>query len=172
MQLWRDTGAALARATGMLAARSQEPPRSGKSGLVTARPQFYAPYIVVPSPTVWPSGLRRWLQAPVRKGVGSNPTAVTCIVKPATAASSAHRTDASWRCRPCFPARHTFETRPIQRVCWHLAMRAAHNQAVAIRCFAPMRGAPGSERRGKAQCCVGGTGAILRCSSVCARSAP
>ena len=26
--------------------------------------------------TVWPSGLRRWLQAPVRKGVGSNPTAV------------------------------------------------------------------------------------------------
>ena len=29
------------------------------------------------SMTVWPSGLRRWLQAPVRKGVGSNPTAVT-----------------------------------------------------------------------------------------------
>ena len=27
--------------------------------------------------TVWPSDLRRWLQAPVRKGVGSNPTAVT-----------------------------------------------------------------------------------------------
>ena len=26
--------------------------------------------------TVWPSGLRRWLQAPVRKGVGSKPTAV------------------------------------------------------------------------------------------------
>ena len=26
--------------------------------------------------TVWPSGLRRWLQAPVRKGVGLNPTAV------------------------------------------------------------------------------------------------
>ena len=32
----------------------------------------------VPCMTVWPSGLRRWLQAPVRKGVGSNPTAVTC----------------------------------------------------------------------------------------------
>ena len=29
------------------------------------------------SMTVWPSGLRRWLQAPVRKGVGSNPTAVS-----------------------------------------------------------------------------------------------
>ena len=29
-----------------------------------------------PNRTVWPSGLRRWLQAPVRKGVGSNPTAV------------------------------------------------------------------------------------------------
>ena len=27
--------------------------------------------------TLWPSGLRRWLQAPVRKGVGSNPTGVT-----------------------------------------------------------------------------------------------
>ena len=26
--------------------------------------------------TVWPSGLWRWLKAPVRKGVGSNPTAV------------------------------------------------------------------------------------------------
>lgn len=32
---------------------------------------------VAGSMTVWPSGLRRWLQAPVRKGVGSNPTAVT-----------------------------------------------------------------------------------------------
>ena len=29
------------------------------------------------SKTVWPSGLRRWLQAPVRTGVGSNPTAVS-----------------------------------------------------------------------------------------------
>ena len=26
--------------------------------------------------TVWPNGLRHWLKAPVRKGVGSNPTAV------------------------------------------------------------------------------------------------
>ena len=26
--------------------------------------------------TVWPSGLRRWLKAPLRKGVGSNPAAV------------------------------------------------------------------------------------------------
>ena len=26
---------------------------------------------------VWVNGLRRWLQAPVRKGVGSNPTAVS-----------------------------------------------------------------------------------------------
>ena len=32
--------------------------------------------------TVWPSGLRRWLQAPVRKGVGSNPTAVTSHHRP------------------------------------------------------------------------------------------
>ena len=26
--------------------------------------------------TLWPSGLRRWLKAPFRKGVGSNPTVV------------------------------------------------------------------------------------------------
>ena len=32
-------------------------------------------------PTGWPSGLRRWLKAPVRKGVGSNPTAVTSFHK-------------------------------------------------------------------------------------------
>ena len=31
--------------------------------------------------TVWPSGLRRWLKAPVRKGVGSNPTAVNHAVQ-------------------------------------------------------------------------------------------
>ena len=36
--------------------------------------------------TLWPSGLRRWLKAPVRKGVGSNPTGVmfkTCASKAA-----------------------------------------------------------------------------------------
>ena len=30
----------------------------------------------LPSWTLWPSGLRRWLKAPFRKGVGSNPTGV------------------------------------------------------------------------------------------------
>ena len=30
--------------------------------------------------TVWPSGLRWWLKAPFRKGVGSNPTAVNVMV--------------------------------------------------------------------------------------------
>ena len=34
------------------------------------------------SRTVWPSGLRRWLKAPFRKGVGSNPTAVTIRCRP------------------------------------------------------------------------------------------
>ena len=29
--------------------------------------------------TVWPSGLRRCVKAAVRKGVGSNPTAVTFV---------------------------------------------------------------------------------------------
>ena len=33
-----------------------------------------------PGKPVWPSGLRRWRKAPVRKGVGSNPTAVTSPV--------------------------------------------------------------------------------------------
>jgi hypothetical protein len=32
------------------------------------------------SETLWPSGLRRWLQAPVRKGVGSNPTGVMRVL--------------------------------------------------------------------------------------------
>ena len=31
--------------------------------------------------TVWPSGLGRWLQASVRKGVGSIPTAVTLLAR-------------------------------------------------------------------------------------------
>ena len=30
--------------------------------------------------TVWPSGLRRWLKAPVRKGMGWNPTAVSHLL--------------------------------------------------------------------------------------------
>ena len=42
--------------------------------------------------TVWPSGLRRWLQAPVRKGVGSNPTAVTCCPRHAAARAGARST--------------------------------------------------------------------------------
>ena len=33
--------------------------------------------------TVWPGGLRRWLTAPVRKGVGLNPTAVSVLWPPA-----------------------------------------------------------------------------------------
>ena len=51
--------------------------------------------------TVWPSGLRRWLQAPVRKGVGSNPTAVTCILKVATARVSARMMGAPGDAAPC-----------------------------------------------------------------------
>ena len=37
--------------------------------------------------TVWPSGLRRWLQAPVRKGAGSNPTAVSSLQQRCAAVS-------------------------------------------------------------------------------------
>ena len=39
--------------------------------------------------TVWPSGLRRWLQAPVRKGMGSNPTAVSSLQQSCVAAAPA-----------------------------------------------------------------------------------
>ena len=48
-----------------------------KGGTLIALPLLQRPWFAVPLKTVWPSGLRRWLQAPVRKGVGSNPTAVT-----------------------------------------------------------------------------------------------
>ena len=46
--------------------------------------------------TVWPSGLRRWLQAPGRKGVGSNPTAVTTMRVSAPIRSGTRR----WNLRP------------------------------------------------------------------------
>ena len=36
--------------------------------------------------TVWPSGLRRWLQAPVRKGVGSNAEKIRPVLSWARAA--------------------------------------------------------------------------------------
>ena len=36
--------------------------------------------------TVWPGGLRRWLHAPVRKGVGSNPAAVMQVTLAARSA--------------------------------------------------------------------------------------
>ena len=43
-------------------------------------------YMLMTNMTVWPSGLRRWLKAPFRKGVGSNPTAVNgpgwCCLRP------------------------------------------------------------------------------------------
>ena len=37
-------------------------------------------YLCCSFKTVWPSGLRRWLKAPFRKGVGSNPTAVISLM--------------------------------------------------------------------------------------------
>jgi hypothetical protein len=47
------------------------PEKASGVGSDTSSPKFQRE-----QKTVWPSGLRRWLQAPVRKGVGSNPTAV------------------------------------------------------------------------------------------------
>ena len=63
-------------------------------------------------PTVWPSGLRRWLQAPVRKGVGSNPTAVTLLrLKLPADRQRPHRTGATWRCRPADHSLRAFHPR-------------------------------------------------------------
>ena len=50
-----------------------------------------------PAKTVWPSGLRRWLQAPVRKGVGSNPTAVTFAAVAGTRRDAPHAAARSLR---------------------------------------------------------------------------
>ena len=57
------------------------PPLSTRGG-AWLRDNAVCAYLTLQKPctetqTVWPSGLRRWLQAPVRKGVGSNPTAVS-----------------------------------------------------------------------------------------------
>ena len=63
--------------------------------------------------TVWPSGLRRWLQAPVRKGVGSNPTAVTLLAR------GAGGCDRSCRAAGCSSA-SACETKPrhvVRTVC-------------------------------------------------------
>ena len=49
--------------------------------------------------TVWPSGLRRWLKAPVRKGVGSNPTAVMNALGACVQLSHARQSHQSRR--PC-----------------------------------------------------------------------
>ena len=36
--------------------------------------------VILLTETLWPSGLRRWLKAPFRKGVGSNPTGVILLM--------------------------------------------------------------------------------------------
>ena len=59
--------------------------------------------------TGWPSGLRRWLQAPVRKGVGSNPTAVILICFASDLASyMALREHAQGECGARTQMRHKF----------------------------------------------------------------
>ena len=60
--------------------------------------------------TVWPSGLRRWLKAPVRKGVGSNPTAVisqrgACCLSCASQRANEARGPGTW-CSGITPAQH------------------------------------------------------------------
>ena len=47
-----------------------------------------------PSSTTWPSGLRRCVKAAVRKGVGSNPTAVNFDTFAISRAELAHKSTA------------------------------------------------------------------------------
>ena len=52
--------------------------------------------------TIWPSGLRRWLKAPFRKGVGSNPTVVTfSLVSEMCTSLTATRTNYAAACLVC-----------------------------------------------------------------------
>ena len=71
----------------LLEAPSPQPPTAipfaGQRGSLvasTAARHARSGQMAIHTLTVWPSGLRRWLQAPVRKGVGSNPTAVICCL--------------------------------------------------------------------------------------------
>ena len=88
--------------------------------------------------TVWPSGLRRWLKAPFRKGVGSNPTAVI----------PTHQTD---RCR--WSQAWTFfpDTPPFFSCCFWTCLRS-HHQAETMSgvaqwfaCWAHNPKVPGSK---------------------------
>ena len=95
--------------------------------------------------TVWPSGLRRWLEAPVRKGVGSNPTAVTiapqgCSLLPwqLSRVSTASRSQvvcgagcrlSSARARVRTPRLSSL--RPGRAHPWHCSARVCHHQACA-----------------------------------------
>ncbi len=73
--------------------------------------------------TVWPSGLRRWLQAPVRKGVGSNPTAVTFERSRAFFSQGARHARAS-----CVVPRRSYASLALRR--------RGRRSAVAARCMA------------------------------------
>ena len=62
---------------------SRAPPTASgdvaEGATASARAPQWSSCLTLPNKTVWPSGLRRWLKAPFRKGVGSNPTAVILL---------------------------------------------------------------------------------------------
>ncbi len=68
--------------------------------------------------TLWPSGLRRWLKAPFRKGVGSNPTGVIFIWV------SRVRRPASFCFSTFFSSHRSRRAIMIYHVtgCWHMMM--------------------------------------------------
>ena len=76
------------------------------------------------SKTLWPSGLRRWLKAPFRKGVGSNPTGVTFEPFVAHAVCMAFRSVVEI-CLRGLGAAHVL-VRMVCHVRDHSARRAAH----------------------------------------------
>ena len=81
--------------------------------------------------TVWPSGLRRWLKAPVRKGVGSNPTAVTFSAA-VFYRNTPRATTCSWETlRPPPAGRHLQQTGPPR------AVQALAGRGTGLLCLLP-----------------------------------
>ena len=78
-------------------------------GLQHVRPARQESQMRLHIKTVWPSGLRRWLQAPVRKGVGSNPTAVIDIF-----GDSSFEIEVTLRPCPLYGELHVCETSQLR----------------------------------------------------------
>ena len=92
---------------------------------------------------LWPSGLRRWLQAPVRKGARSNPTAVTAFAlnwEPANVQQQ-HCNHKFQPCQGNLAERSELHSchAPSRR---HISARGAVHRRAAISCRRPAAPTP------------------------------